>query len=227
MSQTPRLRRARQLTVSLLPVRPADGYGNLVAGRLQKLATSGSTGMLPFSGSGEGAIYFRDGRIVHAESGRTPGPADAFPAQAGELPPLGFSSTSCLTGPRPTWRWPGTTSGRLSLISRSEGQTNGIIKPTAADKRAARAHYPRDRARGSAPGDPRPGLTRVPSEGRSISRAFRSEFVRGVTAEVFVVLLDPGDVLFGPPLNLLQVWILVVRVDQAGRLVVARLSRRN
>ena len=88
MSQAPRLRRARQLTASLLTTRPADGYANLVTGRLQKLATAGSTGMLPFPGSGEGAIYFRDGRIVQAESGRTPGPADAFPAQAGELPPL-------------------------------------------------------------------------------------------------------------------------------------------
>jgi hypothetical protein len=89
MSQTPRLaRRARQLTASLLASRPTDDNGDLVAGRLQKLATAGSTGMLPFSGSGEGAIYFQDGRVVHAESDRTPGLDGAVSGQADELPPL-------------------------------------------------------------------------------------------------------------------------------------------
>jgi hypothetical protein len=89
MSQTPRLtRRARQLTASLLASRPADGGGDLVAGRLQKLASTGSTGMLPFPGSAEGGIYFQDGRVVHAESARTPGLAGATAGQADELPPL-------------------------------------------------------------------------------------------------------------------------------------------
>jgi len=89
MSQTPRLtRRARQLTASLLTARPADGSGDLVAGRLQKLATAGSTGMLPFAGPGEGAIYFQDGRVVYAESERTPGPGGPAPQPGGELPPL-------------------------------------------------------------------------------------------------------------------------------------------
>jgi hypothetical protein len=89
MSQTPRLtRRARQLTASLLANRPADADGDLAAGRLQKLAAAGGTGMLPFSGSGEGAIYLQAGRVIYAESERTPWPADAFPGQASELPPL-------------------------------------------------------------------------------------------------------------------------------------------
>lgn len=89
MSQTPRLRRARQLTASFLPTRPADGYGDLVTGRLQKIAAAGSSGMLPFPGAGEGAIYFEQGKVVYAESERTPPPAaDAYPAQLDKLPPL-------------------------------------------------------------------------------------------------------------------------------------------
>lgn len=52
-----------------------DGYGNLIAARLRKLAVARSTGMLPFSGDNDGAIYFKDGKIVFAESKRTPGPA--------------------------------------------------------------------------------------------------------------------------------------------------------
>lgn len=72
MSQVPGLRRARQLTASVLPTRAADGYPSLVAGRLRKLDAAGSTGMLPFSGGSDGAIYFRDGKVIYAESERTP-----------------------------------------------------------------------------------------------------------------------------------------------------------
>jgi len=89
MSQTPRLRRARQLTASVLPVRGADGHGNLVAARLHKIEAAGGTGMVPFSGGADGAIYFRDGKVVYAESRRTPGPAaDAYSAYADDLLPL-------------------------------------------------------------------------------------------------------------------------------------------
>jgi hypothetical protein len=89
MSQTPRLRRARQLTASVLPARGADGYGNLVAARLRKIETAGGTGRLPFSGGADGAIYFRDGKVVYAESRRTPGPAaDTYTTYTSDLPPL-------------------------------------------------------------------------------------------------------------------------------------------
>lgn len=90
MSQVPGLRRARQLTASVLPTRAADTYPSLVAGRLRKLEAAGSTGMLPFPGDSDGAIYFRDGKVIYAESGRTPGPAaSAYQAYADSLPPLG------------------------------------------------------------------------------------------------------------------------------------------
>lgn len=67
-----------------------DGYGNLIAGRLRKLAAAGSTGTLPFSGHGDGAIHFHDGQVVYAESTRTPG-AGVEPPGGGplaSLPPL-------------------------------------------------------------------------------------------------------------------------------------------
>src|ERR1700761_2536224 len=75
MSQLPRFSRARQLTASVWPGKAADDYDGLVAARFRKLAAAGSTGMLPFSGAGDGAIYFREGDVVFARSTRTPGPS--------------------------------------------------------------------------------------------------------------------------------------------------------
>ena len=73
-----------------------DGYGNLIATRLRKLAAARSTGMLPFTGDNDGAICFRDGRVVFARAKRTPGPsvpeglepalAAGRPGQAGGWP---------------------------------------------------------------------------------------------------------------------------------------------
>jgi hypothetical protein len=52
-----------------------NGYANLIAARLRKLAEEGSTGMLPVSGRGDGAVFFHDGQVVYAESSRTSLPA--------------------------------------------------------------------------------------------------------------------------------------------------------
>ena len=44
--------------------------------------------MLPFSGAGDGAIYFRDGTVVLARSTRTPGPSvSASTVSAGAFSP--------------------------------------------------------------------------------------------------------------------------------------------
>jgi hypothetical protein len=75
MSQQSRFSRARQLTASVWSGKATDDYESLVAARLRKLAAADSTGMLPFSGAGEGAIYFRDGTVVLARSTRTPEPS--------------------------------------------------------------------------------------------------------------------------------------------------------
>ncbi len=64
-------KRSRMLAGLVWPGREVDGYANLIATRLRKLAAAGSTGMLPVSGFGEGAVILRDGQVVHAESSRT------------------------------------------------------------------------------------------------------------------------------------------------------------
>jgi Domain of unknown function (DUF4388) len=76
MSQISKRARVRQLADSVWPGRTVNGYANLIAARLRKLADEGSTGMLPVSGPGDGAIFFRGGQVVYAESSRTslPGP---------------------------------------------------------------------------------------------------------------------------------------------------------
>jgi len=92
MSQVSRRTRVRQLADSVWPGRTVNGYANLIAARLRKLADEGSTGMLPVSGHGDGAIFFRGGRVVYAESSRTslPGPRatglDVLGLVPGEVP---------------------------------------------------------------------------------------------------------------------------------------------
>jgi hypothetical protein len=94
MSQLPRFSRARRLTASVWSGKAADDYGSLVAARLRKLAAAGSTGTLPFSGAGAGAIYFRDGAVVLAKSTRTPSPSAAGDgAAAGEPAAPGAAGT--------------------------------------------------------------------------------------------------------------------------------------
>ena len=80
MSQVAKCARVRRLADSVLPGRvlpgrTVGGYANLIEARLRKLAATGSTGMLPMSGHGDGAIFFRGGRVVYAESTRVPTPA--------------------------------------------------------------------------------------------------------------------------------------------------------
>lgn len=86
MSQVTRRTRVQRLAVSVLPGRrvlpgrvlpgrTVGGYANLIEARLRKLAAAERTGVLPMSGQGDGAIFFRGGRVVYAESTRTPTPA--------------------------------------------------------------------------------------------------------------------------------------------------------
>jgi hypothetical protein len=89
MSQIPRFTRARQLTSSVLPGRRADDYADQVSARLRKIAAARGTGVLPFSGRSDGAIYFRDGLVAYAEARRTPGPVLAVqPDNLDDLRPL-------------------------------------------------------------------------------------------------------------------------------------------
>jgi hypothetical protein len=61
------------------------GYANLIEARLRKLAATASTGMLPMSGHGVGAVFFRGGQVVYAESTRTPAPAPTPARRSAEL----------------------------------------------------------------------------------------------------------------------------------------------
>jgi len=76
MSDTPRPARARRLTAPVRPGRDTD-YRDPAAARLHKIAAERRTGRLPFAGSDGGAIYVQDGKVVYAESRRTPGPPAA------------------------------------------------------------------------------------------------------------------------------------------------------
>jgi hypothetical protein len=49
-----------------------NGYANLIGARLRKLGADNRTGVLPVSGHGVGAISFRGGQVIYAESNRTP-----------------------------------------------------------------------------------------------------------------------------------------------------------
>jgi hypothetical protein len=86
-------RRPRALAGSLWPGREVDGYANLIAARLRKLAAAGSTGMLPVSGHAEGAIILRGGHVVHAECSRT------SPRRTVDLAALGLAPDEA--GPSP------------------------------------------------------------------------------------------------------------------------------
>ncbi|HEX4091753.1 MAG TPA: hypothetical protein VHZ33_23815 [Trebonia sp.] len=92
MSQVAKRTRVQRLADSVLPGRTVGGYANLIEARLRKLAATGSTGMLPMSGHGDGAIFFRAGQVIYAESTRTPTPVRRT---------VGLAALGLLTTPAP------------------------------------------------------------------------------------------------------------------------------
>ena len=109
-----------------------DGYGNLIAARLRKLAAAHSTGMLPFPGDNDGALYFRDGNVVFGESKRTPGlvpPDGAEPAAPGPGPEPADPAQA--GGPRPA--------GRLTaLLTVTEQTVDAALELLSSESRFAR-----------------------------------------------------------------------------------------
>jgi Domain of unknown function (DUF4388) len=121
MNQVPRRTRVRQLAESVWPGRTVNGYANLIGARLRKLAEEGSTGMLPVSGHGDGAVFFRVGQVVYAESSRTPLPV----FRASGLAALGLAE-----GPEPP---PGEHAGHGELVTaRSVAKLAGTLAVTEA-----------------------------------------------------------------------------------------------
>jgi hypothetical protein len=61
----------------VLDRKTVNDYNKHIATRLAKLAAASSTGLLPITGPAAGGVYFKDGRVVYAESSRTPPSAQA------------------------------------------------------------------------------------------------------------------------------------------------------
>jgi hypothetical protein len=119
MSQHSRRTRVRQLAESVWPGRTVNGYANLIAARLRKLADEESTGMLPVAGRGDGAVFFRGGQVVYAESSRTSLPS---PRTSG-LAALGLTRR----GASPDEGHPGET-GLVAM--RSVSRLTGMLELT-------------------------------------------------------------------------------------------------
>jgi hypothetical protein len=101
-----------------------DGYGNLIAARLRKLADARSTGMLPFSGDNDGAIYFNDGKVAFAHAKRTPGPSV----------PEGLDPV--LAGGRPGWAGSAGPFGRLgALLAGTEPTLDAALELLSSESR--------------------------------------------------------------------------------------------
>ena len=161
MSQSPRRTRVRQLAESVWPGRTVNGYANLIAARLRKLGEERSTGMLPVTGHGDGAIFFRAGQVVYAESSRTPLPA----YRASGLAALGLTDVPAPApgtpgpgaGPGPGERpQAGSATGHL-VAARSVSRLAGTLVVTEAvidavtDLLSSDSRYARFRPSGDPP----------------------------------------------------------------------------
>jgi hypothetical protein len=132
MNQVPRRTRVRQLADSVWPGRNVNGYANLIATRLRKLAEERATGVLPVSGGGgDGAIFFFGGQVVYAESSRVPMavPHPVGLAALGLLPADNPSATARAEMPGPPGTAEpstGTSSGTL-MVRRSVSSVTGAL----------------------------------------------------------------------------------------------------
>jgi hypothetical protein len=213
MSQLPGLKRARQLTASVLPGRTVDGYGNLITARLRKLAAARSTGALPFSGACEGTIYFEDGMISYAESGRTPGPVapavPVVPVVPGFGPDRagpgvdGVNGTDETAGQRPF--------GRLvTMLAIAEPTVDAALELVSSESRSAKFRPSR-----TAP----PGLvSRIPVEGLLAEVTRRQRVLRQLSALITTDTAVARNRDMRSPsvqVSALQ-WALLVRVGQGS-----------
>jgi hypothetical protein len=202
MRQVPRRTRVRQLAESVWPGRTVDGYANLIAVRLRKLAGEASTGMLPMSGHGDGAIFFRGGHVVYAESSRTPVStlrasglgALALTQETPGVPPTGPSTTesstteSSTTGPATTessTTGPATTGELVPVrsVSRLAGML-ALTEPTidaVTELLSSESRYAKFR-----PGDdpPVPHVRAIPVDTLLTEVQRRREVLRQLTAFV-------------------------------------------
>ena len=154
MSQPSRLTRARQLTAGVLPGRGGASSAGGAAARLRKIAADGGAGAVTFTGQGGGRIHFRDGRVIYAESPRTPALAAGQPG--GPAPQLGAGRSdrpgrsAGLGGSTGTGRFAGT-----GPSAGTWGSTGPLPEPAG---RQASAAVPEPAGGPTAGGEPAGGL---------------------------------------------------------------------
>jgi len=141
MNQVPRRTRVRQLAESVWLGRTVNGYANLIAARLRKLADEKSTGVLPVSGHGDGAIFFHGGQVIYAESSRTPLAAHRTIGLAA----LGLADTADDPGPGDTGETgvvPARSVGRVtSALALTEAVVDAVTELLSNESRYAKFRH--------------------------------------------------------------------------------------
>ena len=137
MNQLSRRTRVLQLAESVWRGRNVNGYANLIATRLRKLAEERSTGVLPVSGRGDGAIFFRGGQVVYAVSSRTsPAPRTTESAAFGLAAREAGSPGGTAAGDAgPTVR---SVSGLLGLLEVTEQVVDAVTELLSSESRYAK-----------------------------------------------------------------------------------------
>ena len=191
MSQVTTRARAHRLADSVrpgrvVPGRTVGGYVNLIEARLRKLAATRSTGLLPMSGHGDGAIFFRGGRVVYAESTRTPTPA----RRTGGLAALGLAATDA--SPPSDGGEPGAASSfdrLVHLLALTEPIIDAITELLSSESRYAKFRPGDDPSTG--PMSPLP-IEAVLTEVERRRQVLR-QLAPVVTADSPIVRFAPGD----------------------------------
>jgi hypothetical protein len=124
------------------PRRSTADYVDSLTARVRRLAAGRSTGILPFSGLSDGAIYFRAGHVIGAESSRTP-PGLAV---RGSPPPADAS----LNGHAETGPGPGPSTGEpdsgLAPLLRAEPALDAVLDLVLAQSAIGRFRTGRGRS---------------------------------------------------------------------------------
>jgi hypothetical protein len=212
MSEVSRRVRVRQLAESVWRGRKVNGYANLIATRLRKLAEERSTGALPVSGRGDGAIFFRDGQVVYATSSRTSPPVPPVP----DLAALGLTQRGAAgpaSGDSPNGAGvfaSRSVSGLAGLLELTEQVIDALTELLSNESRYAKFQYDV----GSPVGRMRP----VPVETLLAEVQRRHEVLRQLATVVTPDTVVTCDPTLGPPS--VQVsptqWSLLMRADGAA-----------
>jgi Domain of unknown function (DUF4388) len=212
MREVSRRTRVRQLAESVWRGRKVNGYANLIATRLRKLAEERSTGALPVSGRGDGAIFFRGGQVVYATSSRTSPPVPRAPDLAAlALAQRGAAGSANGDSPHgaglPAVR---SVSGLSGLLELTEQVVDALTELLSNESRYAKFQYDA--------GSPADRMRPMPVETLLAEVQRRHEVLRQLAVVVTpdtVVTCDPA--LEPPSVQVSPTqWSLLVRADGAA-----------